>query len=49
VLCARIFAEDPDSKYTYTYNLLSQNLTVDNAGTAGVAQVTFSQNFDAAV
>jgi len=36
-------AEDPDSKYTYEYNLLSQNTSVSNADTPGVAQLTFTQ------
>lgn len=41
-------AQDGDSKLTFTYDLLGQITTTDNAGTVGIPQVRLNYAYDAA-
>jgi RHS repeat-associated protein len=39
---------DPDSKYTYTYDLVDRITSIDNLGTTGVPNVLLTYSYDAA-
>jgi RHS repeat-associated protein len=41
-----ITANDPDAKYTYSYDALNRVVTLDNSGTNGVPAVTFTYSYD---
>ena len=41
-----IFTTNPDSTYSYTYDLLGRMITVDNGGTPDVANVVLTYDYD---